>query len=136
MQSPLLSQWYAMGVVALVYVLYHGLLVGAFAWTLGKRQERIRVICVDGTRCGYGRAIGRALLQVATLMPGVFLYWVTLSTAGHAPGQDDSQTVNYAAPIWIALSALLFLWIPYDRRRQGLHDQIAKTLVVKSEGSE
>jgi uncharacterized RDD family membrane protein YckC len=48
--------------IPVVWFLYFTLLEGTFGVTLGKKVRRLRVIRVDGSRCGYGQAALRALL--------------------------------------------------------------------------
>ncbi len=80
-----------------VSILYFTLFIGRYGWTPGKRICRLRVVRSDGSRVGYGRAMGR-----------YFAY---------------------------GLSALIFyigfLMVIWTERKQGLHDKIVDTVVVR-----
>ena len=47
---------------------YATLLVGAFATTVGKRAFNMHIVRTDGTRVGYGRALGREAATILSLI--------------------------------------------------------------------
>jgi uncharacterized RDD family membrane protein YckC len=85
----------------LVAFLYYVLQHGRWGQTLGKRAMSLRVVREDGGPIGYGQAAWRLL----------FAYLISLATCG-VGGLIDVA------------------WILWDRRRQALHDKVARTLVL------
>lgn len=125
--SFVFSASYAFVAVAVAYITYHGVLIGLTGKTLGKLLLRLRVVRSDGTRCHWPCSLSRATLQVATLLPGIILYLVayreTDVVSAFGTHYDPNTTL-------LALGGLLYLWIPYDKYRRAIHDQLAKTLVI------
>ncbi len=118
---------YAFVAVAVAYIVYHSVLIGLTGKTLGKLLLGLRVVRSDGTRCHWPCSFSRAALQIATLLPGIILYFAVHHEvdAVSVPGTEyDPNTVL------LALGGLLYLWIPYDKYKRAIHDQLAKTLVI------
>lgn len=78
-------------------VLYDVLMTAGIGGTLGKRAAGIEVRRGNGDRLEVGRALGRSLARVLSVVP----------------------------------LALGLLWVGWDRHKQGWHDKLAKTVVVK-----
>lgn len=78
-------------------VLYDVLMTAGIGGTLGKRAAGIEVRRGNGDRLEVGRALGRSLARVLSVVP----------------------------------VALGLLWVGWDRHKQGWHDKLAKTVVVK-----
>ena len=56
---------------------YATLLVGAFGTTVGKRPFNLYILRPDGTRVGYGRALGREAARfLSSLLLGAGFLWV------------------------------------------------------------
>jgi uncharacterized RDD family membrane protein YckC len=92
-------------IAAVVAFLYYAAQHGRWGQTLGKRALSLRVVrAEDGGAIGYGRAAWRLL----------FAYLISLATCGVGGLVDVA-------------------WILWDRRRQALHDKVARTVVVRSE---
>lgn len=87
----------------LLFGVYHVVLTATRGQTLGKMAMRTRVVDVDsGAPPGWQSA---------------FIRW-------GAPG------VLTAIP-WLGFVAVaMYAWLLWDRRRQGLHDRLAQTLVI------
>ncbi len=84
--------------LVLLFIFYHGLSLGAFNTTPGKRFFGLMVISEEiSKRFGYADAFLRTL---SYFISGFFFL-------------------------------IGFLWIGVDRNKQGLHDKIAKTFVVR-----
>jgi uncharacterized RDD family membrane protein YckC len=92
-------------IAGVVAFLYYVLQHGRWGQTLGKRAMSLRVVRADdGGPISYGQASWRLLFE----------YLVSLATCGIGGLVDVA-------------------WILWDRRRQALHDKVARTVVVQAE---
>jgi uncharacterized RDD family membrane protein YckC len=92
-------------VAGVVAFLYYVLQHGRWGRTLGKRAMSLRVVRADDAGpVSYGQAAWRLL----------FAYLISLATCGVGGVVDVA-------------------WILWDKRRQALHDKVARTVVVKAE---
>jgi hypothetical protein len=89
-------------VVVLLYLVPTTALKG---WTMGMRNRRLKVVRVDGSRCGWYAAFTRFAVPV--------LIAVALNV-----------------PIGPVVGLGLVLWGYRDKNGQGVHDKLARTLVV------
>lgn len=131
------------------YVIYAHKNKGA---TFGKRLCRIRVVRLDKTPLNFSGATLRLLplillVGMALLTPLVFSTepkgvavseGVTLSSRMGAMHTTTIKPVSTASEIGNALNAIMLIWlvgsaicIAASRRRQALHDILAKTVVIK-----
>lgn len=85
------------GLLVVGGLLYDVLMTAGIGGTLGKRAAGIEVRRGNGDRLEVGRALGRSLARVLSVVP----------------------------------VALGLLWVGWDRHKQGWHDKLAKTVVVK-----
>jgi hypothetical protein len=76
--------------------------------TFGMRNRRLAVVRVDGSPCGWGPAFVRFFIPLAV----AFLLQIQLSTL---------------APL---LGLAIVGWSFIDKNRQGVHDKLARTVVV------
>ena len=99
---------YSLVITALVLV-YEVWMIAAKGQTLGKMATRIKVIRTDN-----GEVPGMSRSFIRWLLPGIFI------VAGMF--------------IWVFefIAAVIYLYLLWDRNRQGLHDKAAGTLVVKA----
>ena len=90
--------WQAL-VIFLVQVSYF---ICFWVWrgqTPGKIVMKLKIVCFNGSRIGWGGAVMRYL---GYMISGVILF-------------------------------IGFIWIAFDSRRQGIHDKIAETYVIRLE---
>ncbi len=95
----------ATGTVVVLVLLYLVPTTALKGWTMGMRNRRLRVVRVDGSRCGWYAAFTRFAVPV--------LIAVALSI-----------------PVGPVVGLGLVLWGYRDRNGQGVHDKLARTLVV------
>ena len=95
----------ATGTVVVIVLLYLVPLTAMKGWTMGMRNRRIRVVRVDGSKCGWYAAFTRFAIPV--------LIAVALSI-----------------PVGPGVGLGLVLWGYRDKNGQGVHDKLARTLVV------
>ena len=100
---------------ALIAFGYFFLFTAFLGATLGKMAMGLKVVDANGNRAGMGsiairELIGRALGAIITVILGAGI--------GSAVGA--------------AVGIIIVIMILFDERRQGLHDKIAKTFVVKA----
>ena len=86
---------------------------------------------------GLGRAalrelLVRPLLFLMAVAPPVVVILVVAFTAAFGGTLTDSSVVWVWFVLIITVVALLgFLWMVWDHRKQGWHDKLARTYVVK-----
>lgn len=115
---------------------YFWLLTGIRGQTLGKMAMAIRVMSGSGGTPGLGRAALRELLakpvvyllSVGPLLGVAGLVWFNLYLGGY---MSDVPTAFWLFPAVGFVGLLGFLWMIWDPRKQGWHDKIAGTYVVK-----
>ena len=94
---------------------YYFVLTAAFGATLGKMALGMRVVDADGNKAGVvpvlvREAIARALGAMITALVG--------ASIGNLVG--------------LAVGVIIIIMILFDEKRQGLHDKVAKTFVVRT----
>jgi len=95
----------ATGTVVVIVLLYLVPMTALKGYTMGMRNRRVRVVRVDGSRCGWYAAFTRFAIPV--------LIAVALSI-----------------PVGPVVGLGLVLWGFRDKNGQGVHDKLARTLVV------
>lgn len=100
---------------ALIVVAYYVILTVAFGATLGKMALGMRVVDVDGNKAGTGPVLVREI--IARAVGGLLTVVV---------GASIGQLVGFAVAVIIVIMIL------FDERRQGLHDKVGGTFVVKA----
>ena len=100
---------------ALIVVAYYVVLTVAFGATLGKMALGMRVVDSDGNRAGAGPILIREIIARAV---GGLLTVVVGASIGQLVG--------------LAVAVIIVIMILFDERRQGLHDKVGGTFVVKA----
>ncbi len=100
---------------ALIVVAYYVILTVAFGATLGKMALGMRVVDGDGNKAGAGPVLIREI--IARAVGGLLTVVV---------GASIGQLVGFAVAVIIVIMIL------FDQRRQGLHDKVGGTFVVKA----
>lgn len=94
---------------------YFFLLTALFGATLGKMAMGLRVVDKDGNKAGFGPVAIRELIARAL---GAMITAVVGAGIGDLVG--------------IAVGLIIIIMILFDERRQGLHDKVGGTFVVKA----
>ncbi len=100
---------------AIIVVAYYVILTVAFGATLGKMAMGMKVVDRDGNKAGAGPVLIRKVIARAL---GALLASVVGAGIGEAVG--------------LAVAIIIVIMILFDERRQGLHDKIGGTFVVKA----
>ena len=108
----------------LVYSLYSWLFVGIKGLTIGKSAVNVRVVDKAGNVPGLRRAflremVGKPVVEIVAVVAGSFLSF--LSFLAFLPFLG-----------FLIVFGLTCLWIARSRQKQGWHDRIAGTYVVKT----
>ncbi len=75
-----------------------------------------------------GQLIGRYFAYIISMLPGIVVA-VAIIVASILSGRTDLQ-------LWLVITPLLmwgFLWIAFDKRKQGWHDKLAGTVVIEED---
>lgn len=134
-------------------VFYFVFLHGAYGQTFGKMALKIRLVGEDESPVGYRTAAKRWLVEFVFNMILPFLILFVLAVAAsivefvlnkasslisvlESLRSAFNWVVGLAAVVIMMLpTGIMFLWAAFDRRKQGLHDKVCRTLVVKVEGT-
>lgn len=132
-------------------IFYFTYLHGAYGQTFGKMAMGVRVLNVDGTPLSYWQAFRRWMVEIVFGSVLVFvllmLLVVALIVVEFVLAKISSlfsvmnyirDAVNLVAGIAIVLLSniplgIMFIPAAFDPRKQGLHDRICHTLVVRVE---
>jgi len=121
------SEWYTPGNISasliglLLNWLYHaGMEASAWQATIGKRWLRIAVTSYDGDRAGFVRASARHFLKAVVSLPVTLLFQFTTISTG------------IGLPLWLLAVLPAFLPVLFTKKKQGLHDLLARCVVVKA----
>lgn len=117
--------WICVAAIVPAILLY--LFIG-YAWkgqTVGLAVMQLMVIRSDGRPLGVLGAAARVI--------GLLIYVVFVAAGGIAAWilQDRTLIAGAALGGGLALAVLGVLWAAFDRKRRGLHDHIAGTIVVR-----
>ena len=122
-----------LGIVAVVGIAtYYWLPTGKWGQTLGKLALRIQVVDSQGAASGLGRAALREVLikPLLLLMIPIPLFVVLWTYVINGRLTDVSVPALLALNLTV-VGVLGFLWMAWDHRKQGWHDKLARTYVVK-----
>ena len=130
--------YFYMDLVISIYV------IGFWTWrgqTPGKMVMRIKIMKSDGRRIGIGRAILRYIGHISYGIIALILFSSFFFILRGIPWFTKSPGLSLFV-VATFLFCILFTLLPYwltialDRKKQGLHDKIAKTYVVNTHQAE
>jgi len=124
-------------------------LIGLLA--LGLKEDLITTVLTAPDDLAQGMSMPGFLYIVASLVAGMTYFTWFHGIAGRTPGKmllglrvirasGEPMTPGVAFLRWVGylISGLAiclgFLWVAFDRRKQGWHDKIATTLVIRERG--
>jgi uncharacterized RDD family membrane protein YckC len=125
------------------------LLIGLLA--LGLRDDTISLVPASSTNLTHGMGIFVLLYLIASFLTGATYFIWFHGISGKTPGKmllglrviqasGDPMTLSIAFLRWVGylisgpVFFLGFLWIAFDGRKQGWHDKIAATVVIRGRG--
>ena len=115
------------GVISAVIVLaYFVVLTVAFGATLGKMALGMRVVGADGGKAGAGAILVREII----IRFGVTITAFVLALILSGPLGDSGAVIGGLVGVLVGLVVILRILV--DDHRQGWHDKIGGTFVVKS----
>jgi uncharacterized RDD family membrane protein YckC len=124
---------------------YFVYLHGTYGQTIGKMILRISVVNIDGSHLDYRIALMRLFVEISLNLILGFLILITASIAGALIaflfsmigllGRLLESGYDYFAISIVFFLSLcpVFLWAAFDPRKQGLHDKVCRTVVVRTD---
>lgn len=106
-------------VVAVAYLAYCTILTAANGQTIGKRLTRIKVMTLDGNKPDFRVSLLRNLFGFGLVLGNYIAFY-------------NNALADILGQVLSAGVAMGFLFIIFDAKRQGWHDKLAGTLVVRS----
>ena len=106
---------------------YYLVLTVAFGATLGKMALGMRVVGANGEKAGPGAVVVREVIGRAGNYVVQIALFVVLRSA-----LSDGSASGIASLVGFLIFLVVFLRIIVDEQRQGWHDKIGGTFVVKS----
>ncbi|HMU68999.1 MAG TPA: RDD family protein [Chitinophagales bacterium] len=125
-------------ILGLLFIIYKVYMEAARGATIGKRAMGIRVVTMDYQPINSNASLARnslfALNAVVGLVNTVMLF--NAINFENTTGFMDYITFQNTNSLQLAnlIGLVVFisgLWIAFDKNKQGLHDKIGKTLVIK-----
>jgi len=132
-------------------IFYYVYLHGKYGQTFGKMVMKIKVMNTDGTDIDFRKALIRWLVEFLFSPILVFLLLVVLLllvtvvefllgkiSSVFSPADYLVSALDWVVGLAILFlvfvpSAIMFLWVAFDPRKQGLHDKVCKTVVVRTD---
>ena len=108
----------------LLWLYFAGLESSPWQGTIGKRMTGILVTDIHGNRISFGRATGRFFVKVTPVF--VIVLAVVLAAATQLVALLIAITV-----VLLIVLLLLGLVVALTQRKQGMHDLMARTIVVR-----
>ncbi len=131
----LITFYEQVAIAAIANFLYFGLMVGlARGQTLGMKICRLRVVnAKDQSPVTFNQAMVRSASYCALLLLSSIYNYHARRSAHMTTRQ--AEVVLRDGLLYLALAAPHFLdllWAAWDKRRQTLHDKLAKTVVIRT----
>lgn len=105
--------------------------------TLGKMAMGIKVISTDGSAVSWGKALLRYIGYIVSIIPlllGFLCFQALLDSWDWRLGWSGTWWRGALSYILGSTPLLLgFIWATFDAKRQGWHDKIASTYVVRKD---
>ncbi|MHB1013272.1 MAG: RDD family protein [Desulfobacteria bacterium] len=132
-------------------IFYYVYLHGKYGQTFGKMALKIKVMNTDGTDLDCKKALIRWLVEFLFSPILVFLLLVVLLllvtvvefllgkvSSVFSPADYLVSALDWVVGLAILFlvfipSAIMFLWVAFDHRKQGLHDKVCRTIVVRTD---
>ena len=114
-------------VLVIFALAYYLVLTIAFGATLGKMALGMRVVGANGEKAGPGAVVVREVIGRAGNSIVQFALFFVLRSA-----LSDGSASGIANLVGLLIFLIVFLRIVVDEQRQGWHDKIGGTFVVKS----
>jgi uncharacterized RDD family membrane protein YckC len=126
-------------ILTIISVMYKPLLEFKYGATLGKMAVGIKVVNLEMQRITLDQAFGRyipwAISVVIQLMIGTSLFlapkFSSADTYLEIQAITQDSPLNMISGIYSLVFVLLICWLIFDKKNQGIHDKIAKTLCIK-----
>jgi len=109
------ANWLSLAII----VGYPVISIARYGQTIGKRATSLRVVRADGRPAGWLASIVRFAVSFAPFLTGPI---VRQAPAG--AGRTALEVLQ------VLLMAAVYLPIPFDDQRRGIHDRVARTRVV------
>ena len=126
-------------VMMVLQALYKPLMEFKYGATLGKMAVKIKVVNEEHNPITIDQSFGRYLpwviSTVISLITTTAMYmsadFHSLTTYMQLAEFSENLPLNTVSQAYNFIFLLLILWMVIDKKNQGVHDKIAKTMVIK-----
>lgn len=126
-------------VMMVIQSLYKPLMEFKFGASLGKMAVKIKVvneehqpITIDQS---FGRYVPWVISTVISLITTTAMYtsadFNNLTSYMQLAEFSENMPLNTVSQVYNIIFFILILWMVFDKKNQGVHDKIAKTMVIK-----
>ncbi|MFI5171573.1 MAG: RDD family protein [Chitinophagales bacterium] len=121
-----------------IFIIYKIYMEGTFGATFGKKAMKIKVVTENFQPIDLKLALVRGCLYLLNAIVGTVSIIQVFNAAGFSDVTGFSEVSKFqnanSSSIGLILSLLILvsvIWVAFDRKKQALHDKIAKTVCVK-----
>lgn len=128
-----------MVLTTLLTVLYRPLMEWRYSATVGKMLLKIKVVNEDQEHIRIDQAFGRNIPWIINYTLSLISYFYLFQTADfiamdsifHMEALAATSPIETANTVYFYIFLAIMVSLIYDKRKQGIHDKIAQTFVVK-----
>ncbi|MBK7569059.1 MAG: RDD family protein [Bacteroidetes bacterium] len=124
-------------ILSLAYLVYKIYMEGKSGATIGKRAMKIKVVTEDNQPINMGTSAVRASLYIINGLVGIMTTVMLFQTDGFQDVTGFMETSQFQqehqsnfAIVTTILLVISVLFVAFDKKKQALHDKIAKTICV------
>lgn len=124
-----------------IAIFYDTWMGGKYGGTVGKIALGFKIVRADGEKLTYARAFGRWAAKLVSY----FMWWLpvgvifalsmgaaVIAASGTFDAEPAGLLIGLAiACVWALIGGFGYYMVGWTKRKQGLHDKIASTIVVR-----
>ncbi|MGB0886619.1 MAG: RDD family protein [Vicingaceae bacterium] len=127
-------------VMMVLQSLYKPLMEFKYGATLGKMAVKIKVVNEEHNPItldqSFGRYVPWVISTVLSLITSTAMYmsadFNSLTSYMQLAEFSENLPLNTVSQVYNVIFFIIIIWMTIDKRNQGVHDKIAKTMVIKT----